>query len=166
LRARAPLAVALNLGQPRGELVDDMAQAMRLLLACNVADDPAGILHILMAVEYLRHRDGLGARGIPQMYGEDQRVPARVVVKHRFGRRVRQDAAVPIKLAIDAHRRKCRRQRARRHNVFDAELAIAAVEIPHLAGPNMGRADGQTRHAVIDQIEIDEFTKGLFQWRG
>ena len=69
---------------------------------------------------------------IPQVHGKDQRVLARIVVEDRFGRRVREDAAVPIEFAVDAHRRKGRRQRARRHDVLDAEFAVAAVEISHL----------------------------------
>src|SRR3954451_3739609 len=53
------LAVAFGLGQPRGELVDDMAQLMGLLLARNVTRDPTGVLHVLMPVEDFRHRGWL-----------------------------------------------------------------------------------------------------------
>src|SRR5690349_24690003 len=49
-------AIALTLGQTRGELVDDMAQPMGLLLAYDLACDAAGILDVLVAVEHLRHR--------------------------------------------------------------------------------------------------------------
>ena len=42
--------VALGLGQPCGELVDDMAQPMRLLLPRDMAGDPARILHVLVPV--------------------------------------------------------------------------------------------------------------------
>src|SRR6266480_1996168 len=55
------LAVAFGLRQSGGELADDMAQTMRLLLARDMAGDPAGILHILVAVENFRHRGRLCA---------------------------------------------------------------------------------------------------------
>ena len=44
--------------------------------------------------------------------------------------------------------------------------AVAAVEISHLAGSDMGGADRQARHAAVDQIEIDEFAERLFERRG
>ena len=75
------------------------------------------------------------------------------VVEHRLDRRVRQDAAVPIELAVDADRRKGRRQRAGRHHVADAERHFAAVEIAHLGGPHVGGADRQPRRALVDAGE-------------
>ena len=45
-------------------------------------------------------------------------------------------------------------------------LAVAAVEIAHLAGADMGGADRQPRRALIDQIEIDQFGQRLLQRRG
>jgi hypothetical protein len=93
------LAVALGLGQPCRKFVDDMTQAMDLLLSGDLGRDPAGILDVLMPVEHFRHRGGLRTRRIPEMDGEDLRILARIVVEHRFGRRVREHAAVPIQLA-------------------------------------------------------------------
>ena len=55
---------------------------------------------------------GLIACRVPQMHGEDQRVPPRMIVEDALGRRVGEDAAVPIKLAVDAHGGEGRRQRA------------------------------------------------------
>ena len=83
------LAVAFGLRQPRGELVNDMAQSMGLLLARDVTRDPTGVLHVLMPVQDFRHGGWLGAGRIPQMHGKDQRVLSRTVVEHGFGRRVR-----------------------------------------------------------------------------
>ena len=100
------------------------------------------------------------------MHREDQRILARIVVEHRFGRRVGQNAAIPIQLAVDPDSGERRRQRAGRHDVLDAEFAITAVEIPHLAGADMGGADGQPRPATVDQIEIDQFGQGLLQRLG
>jgi hypothetical protein len=50
--------------------------------------------------------------------------------------------------------------------VLDGKFAIAAVEISHLAGPDMGGADGQARPRAIDPIEVDELAKRLQQRRG
>jgi hypothetical protein len=82
------IELALLLGQARDELVDDVAQPVRLLLARDVAGDAAGILHVLVAVEHVLHRGRLVAGRIPQVHGEDQRVAARVVVEHGLRRRV------------------------------------------------------------------------------
>ncbi len=70
----------------RGELVDDITQPVRLLLARDMTGDSAGILHVLVSVEHLRDRGRFGAGRIPEMHGEYQRVLARVVVEHGFGR--------------------------------------------------------------------------------
>ena len=43
--------------------------------------------------------------GLPEMHREDQRVAARMIVEDALGRRVGENAAVPIELAVDAHRR-------------------------------------------------------------
>ena len=74
--------------------------------------DAARILDVLGAVEDLPDGLGLVSGGIPQMHGEDQRVPPRVIVEDPLGRRVGENAAVPIKLAVDAHGGEGRRQRA------------------------------------------------------
>src|SRR5438067_7108923 len=50
--------------------------------------------------------------------------------------------------------------------MFYAEFAVAAVEISHLAGSAMGGADRQPRAALVHQIEIDQFGKGLFERLG
>jgi hypothetical protein len=50
--------------------------------------------------------------------------------------------------------------------VPDAERAIAAVEITHLAGADMGGADRQARRALIDQIEVDQLDQRPLQRRG
>ena len=90
------------------------------------------------------------------MDGEDHRVAARLVVEHRLDRCVRVDAAVPVGLAVDAHRRKRRRQRAGCHDVLQADRFVATVEIAHFSVLDVHRADGQARLAVIEIVEIDE----------
>ena len=149
--------VTLRLGQARRKLIYDVAQAVRLLVSRDLACDPAGTLDVLLAVEDFRHRARLGAHWIPEMDGEDERVPARVVVQHHLGGRVGEDAAVPIQLAVDARRRKCRRKRAGRHDVLQVQLAAAAVEIRHLAGAHVCRPNREARLSFADEIEVDEF---------
>ena len=119
-----------------------------------------------MTVEHLPDGAGLGSHGIPHVNREDEGVASRMVVENRFARRVGKNPAVPIELAVDANRRKGRRQRAGRHDVLGGDFACAAVEIAHLAGAHMGGADGEPRLAAIDEIKIDQLFKGLLQRRG
>ena len=82
------------------------------------------ILHVLLpARRPARSSSAPRPFGFQRWTGEDQRIAARIVVEHRLDRRVGKDAAVPVEFAVDAHRRKGRRQRARRHDVFDARAA-------------------------------------------
>src|SRR5271156_1161819 len=157
---------ALAFGQPRRELFDDVTQPMRLLVARDLTCDAARILYVLMAGEGVRHRGWLGAERIPEVDGEDERVPARVVVEHHFRRRVGENAAVPVEFAIDANGGKRWRQGARGHDIPDAERPIPAVEIAHLAGPYVRGADRQARLSPIDQIELDDLGERALQWRG
>ena len=122
-----------------------------LALAHDVVGDAARILNVLLAVQHLPDGLRLLAHRVPQMHGEDQRVAARVVVEDALGRRVGEDAAVPIELAVDAHGRERRRQRARRHDVAGVELHLAAVEVVHHARAHMRRADRQPRMPAVDR---------------
>ena len=164
--SRTAVAVALGLRDVRQQLLDDVAQAMRLQLAGDVGGDAARILDVLLAVHHLPHRLGLRADGVPHVHGEDQRVAARVVVEDHLGRRVGEDAAVPVELAVDAHCREGRRQGARRHDVLDAERHVAAVEVLHLARAHVRGADRQAGPAAVDEREVDELGERLFQRLG
>ena len=97
------------------------------------------------------------------MDGEDQRAAPRIVVEDDLCRGIRQYAAVPIELAIDAHGREGRRQGARREDVLHPKFHVAAVEILHLAGADMGCADRQARLAAVDQRKVDELEQSLFE---
>src|SRR6478672_5457138 len=78
-------AVALGLGYPGRELIDDMAQTMRLLLLGNLARDAVGIQHVLVPIEHFRHRGRLGPGWIPHVDRKDQRVSARNIVEYCLG---------------------------------------------------------------------------------
>ena len=69
---------------------------------------------------------GSGPIGFHMMHGEDQRIAPRIVVEDRLGRRIGENSAVPIELAVDANGRKGRRQRARRHDV-PAVIALSRL---------------------------------------
>jgi hypothetical protein len=92
---------------------------------------------------------------------EDQGIAAGIVVEDHLGRRVGEDAAVPIKFAVDAHCRKGRRQGAGGEDVLDANGHVAAIEIAHAASADMGGTDGQARLAMVDELEIDEVEQRL-----
>ena len=83
-----------------------MAKPVRLALAQDVARDPARILDVLGAVQNLPDGLGLLSRRVPEMYREDDRVAPGLIVEDALRRCVGEDAAVPIKLAVDAHRGK------------------------------------------------------------
>jgi hypothetical protein len=147
------------------QLADDMAQAVDLLLARNVAVGAAGELDVLLPAHHLPDRIGCIALRVPKLHGEDQRVAARVVVEHGFDRRVGVDAAVPKELIADAHRRKRRRQRARGHDVLHAQRLVAAVEVAHRAAGGIDGAHRQARGPARDAIEVDVLAQRLGQRR-
>src|SRR5436190_10608872 len=116
------------------KLSDNVAQVVDLLLARDMALGPARELDVLLSSHHLPHRSRLRAFRIPDVHGKDHRIPPRLVVEHRLDWGIRIDAAVPVRLTVDPHSGKRRRQGARRKHVLDAEGFVAAVEIAHLAG--------------------------------
>src|SRR5215470_9384832 len=85
----------------------------RSLWTCRCRDmtrDAARILNVLVAMEHLPDALRLRPHRIPHVHGEDEGAMTRVVVEDRLGRRVGENSAVPIELAIDAYGRKGRRQ--------------------------------------------------------
>src|SRR5215467_8521430 len=83
-----------------------MPHVMQLTLPRDVACHSAGILNVFMAVKNLPNRAWLFTHRIPKMNRKDKRVLTRIVVKDHFSWRIRKDAAIPIKFAVDADRRK------------------------------------------------------------
>src|ERR671936_1695380 len=111
-----------------------MPQPVHLSLPGNVRGDPARILYILVPMQYFPYRFRLITHGIPHVDGEDERITSRVVFKNDLARGVGKNAAVPIKLSVDANRRKGGRQRARCQYMTHRNRSFAAVEVAHLAG--------------------------------
>lgn len=50
--------------------------------------------------------------------------------------------------------------------MFHGDHAVAAIEVMHVAGADVGGADGQTGAAAIDEIEIDQLFERLLQGGG
>src|ERR1700675_262670 len=106
---------------------------MGLRLPNHMARNPARILNVLVPMKDLRDRSRLGTGRVPHMRREDQRVPAWVVIKHDLGWGVRQNAPIPVELAIDADRGKRRRQRARSKNMPYRNVRRDPSRLAHLA---------------------------------
>jgi hypothetical protein len=115
-------------------------------------------LNIVLAVENLPDGVRLGSVWIPHVDSEHQRVAAWVVVEYRLDRRVGDNSSVPIKFAVDAHRRKGRRQRARCHYMADRELRIA-----HFTGLDVCRANREPCRASVNRWKTHEIRQGFFE---
>src|SRR6516225_8372130 len=116
-----------------------MTQSMGLLLARDVGCDPARILNILVPVEHFLNVAWRLPVRVPEVNRENKRAAAGIVVEDHLGWGVRQDSAVPVMLALDAHGRKRRWQGARGHYVFDTNWHVSAIEITHGRGPHISR---------------------------
>src|SRR6516165_2657859 len=123
-----------------GKLRDDMAQAMRIPLPSDMIGDAARILDVLLPVQYLPDRVGLRPRGIPHVDRKDQRIAPRMVIEDGLGRRVGEDPAIPVEIAVNANGRESRWQRSGSHDVLYPDLGRATVEIAHHTGAHMGGA--------------------------
>ena len=88
------------------------------------------------------------------------------LVEHVVERRVRDEAAVPVMLAVDLDRRKSWRQCARGHDVLRADLLFRVVEIGEVAGAHVHRADAEAHVLLVDEVEVDQPRQRLAQRRG
>ena len=154
------------LWQSLRQLPDHVAEPMDLLLAHDMAEAAAGELDVLLPASHLPDRLRRRPVRLPQIDREDQAVAPRIVVEDDLDRRVRIDAAIPIELAFDLDRRKCRRQGAGGHHMRDAEIHVPAVEIPHAAAPDVHRANGQANRLAIDIGDVDQLAQRLHQGIG
>ena len=149
---------ALTLGYPaRARRL--LTEPVDLLLRRDVAYSPAGYwmsFWRFMICQSFPARSPEDSR-----YGRRKRpIAARIIVEYCLDRRVRQDPAIPIELAVDAHGRKRRRQRARSHDVPDVQLLVATVEVAHPAGSDVRCADSQPGRSGVER-EVDELANRL-----
>ena len=80
----------------------------------------------------------------------------RLVLQHPLQRRVGDQPAVPVMLALDLHRRKAGRQGAAGHHVLRPDHVHLCIEIAEISGADIDRADAEAHFAGIDAVEIDE----------
>ena len=97
----------------------------------------------------------LAARA-PEIHLKGQRVLARALLDHPLQRRVRDEASVPVELALDLDRRKAGRKRAARHHVLGSDRMRFVVEVDEIAGAHVHRADAEAHLAGIDPVEVDK----------
>ncbi len=125
----------------------------------------ARILDFLLAHRDLGHGARQDAARAPQIDLEGERVARRTALEHPAQRCVRDQAAVPVVLALDLDRRKGRRQGAARHHVLGADAVGGVVEIDEVSGRHVDRTDAEARLAGVDPIEIDQPLEGRLQRR-
>lgn len=99
---------------------------------------------------------GLRPARVPDLHRENDRALSRIVVKDHFDRGVRINAAVPVRLSVDADRRKGRRNGGRAEHVIETDHLLLAVEIAYLAAAYADEAKRESRHSGVDQVEINE----------
>src|SRR5215468_3463715 len=135
--------VSLVIGEHSEELANDMTHLVKLGLSRDVALGAAREHDVLLAVEDLRDGSGFRAARVPNLHSKDDGTLPGVVVEHRFDRRVRADAAVPVGLSVDADSRKRWRQCARSQHMIETDLYVPGVEISHLAAEHVDDAEGK-----------------------
>ena len=159
--------VGFHLGrQAARQVANHMAQAVNLLLACDVAVSAAGELDVFLPPHHLQDGFGLGPGLMPHVHGKDQRIAPGVVVQHRFDRGVGVDAAVPVRLAVNAHRRKRGWQRARRQHMVQPQRLLAAVEVAHRAAVGIDGAHRQPGRARCQCVKVNQIGQRAGQRRG
>src|SRR6516164_2280126 len=100
------------------------------------------------------------------MNREYQRVTAGTVVEYHLGRRIGEDAAVPIIFTVDTDGWKRRRQRSGSHDMRGTEFRLAAVEIVHHAGAHVRGTDCKSWRSCVDDRKVHQLGEGLPERRG
>src|SRR5215470_8251396 len=140
-----------------------MTHLVKLGLSRDVALGAAREHDVLLAVEDLRDGSGFRAARVPNLHSKDDGTLPGVVVEHRFDRRVRADAAVPVGLSVDADSRKRRRQCARSQHMVEADLYVPGVEISHLAAEHVDDTEGKSGLSGIHAFEVDNARQQLLE---
>jgi len=104
----------------------------------------------------LDHVAGQVTAGTPQVHLEGERILPRLGVEHPLQRRVGDDAAVPVVLAVDLDRWETRRQGAARHDVLRPDPMGLVVEVDEVPGFDVDRADAESLLLGIDAVEVDQ----------
>ena len=119
-------------------------------LIVGVEPGPAGEADVLLALGRVDQGPGhRSARG-EQVDLEDHEVAPALLVEDVLQRRVRDEAAVPVGLALDLDRREARRQGAGGHDVLRADPVAPGVEVGEVAGADVDGADAEAGRPRVD----------------
>ena len=127
-----------------------------LLELIGVGARAARILDFLLAHHDVGQIAGNLAARAPEIHLKGQRVLARALLNDPLQRRVRDEASVPVELALDLDRRKAGRKRSARHHVLGSDRMRFVVEVDEIAGAHVHRADAEAHLAGIDPVEVDK----------
>ena len=115
----------------------------------------AGIEDVLLALLHAGKIDRHLAARAEEIDLEHQELVLGAPVEHVLERGIGDDAAVPIRFAVDLDRRKGRRHGPARHDVLRPDHAIEIVETFRISGAHIDRAYRQAHLLAVDQVEID-----------
>ena len=153
-----PIFIVAELRRDHGpQVANGPADGLHLAEDVGVEPGPARKADFLLPLADIEQGLRQAAFGAEQVDLEDAHVLARAAaLEHIFERRVGNQPAVPIGLAVDLDGRETRRQRAARHHMLRTDPLLGRVEIFHVAGQHLHRADAQADLARVQQVEIDK----------
>ncbi len=91
-----------------------------------------------------------------QIHLEGEPAAAGIIAENVLQRRIGNQAAIPIELAIGFHRGKRRGQRAAGHDMPGPNLHLRIVEVAKIARSHIDGAHAEAGFARIDAIKIDQ----------
>jgi hypothetical protein len=116
-----------------------------------------------VVIARVRQVGGQPAARRPEIDLEGERVAPRLGGENPRQRRVGDDTAIPIILAVNLDRGKTGRQRARSHEMLGAQPALGAVEVDEIAGAHIDGGDAHPGFTGIQPIEIDQALQGRLE---
>ena len=123
----------------------------------------ARILNVFLAARYFHQVVGDAALGRPKVDLECQGVTC-IAGQHARERRVGDDAAIPVMLALNFDGGEFRRQRAGGRKVLRSQPAVGGIEIGQIAGADIDRADADAHFARVQPVEVNKPLQRLMQW--
>src|SRR6266850_233500 len=97
---------------------------------------------------------------------EDDALTLARLVDQVVERGVRSEPAIPVELAVDFQRRESGRQRAARHDVAHVQALRGRIEISHVAGAHVDRANREAKLARVEAVEVDQPLERVLEQRG
>ena len=153
-------------GQLLHQIGEGGAHAAETKVLVGVGTRTAGIADVLLALARFLQRAGQGPLRAEEIDLVDGEVVLVLHVEHVLQRRVGDEAAVPVPLALDLDRREAGRQGAGGHDVLRSDRLRHVVEIDEVAGLDVDGADAEPRLLRVDQVEVGIGFERLLQRRG